>query len=107
MMSRHLTLRYILPVKVGGRVIDITDNFTFLGSNITSDGEVRNEVTLRIVEAFIAFGCLKRSIFQYYRLSVETKREIYSASNSTLNATLWNRDVDSPSTQCEKTEQFP
>ena len=60
--------------------IKIVQDFTYLGSNITSNGEVQNEVKIRISKAARAFGCLQKSIFQDRRLSVETKRRVYEAT---------------------------
>ena len=34
-------------------------NFTYLGSNITNDGEVVNEVSIHLAKAARAFGCLQ------------------------------------------------
>ena len=47
--------------------------------NITSDGEVQSEVSLRIAKAARAFGCLQRAIFQNHHLSTETKRKVYES----------------------------
>ena len=55
------------------------DNFTYLGSNITNDGKVANEVSARLGKAARAFGCLRSSIFDSQALSVQIKRGIYCA----------------------------
>ena len=60
--------------------IKIVQDFTYLGSNITSNGEVQNGVKICISKAARAFGCLQKSIFQDCRLSVETKRRVYEAT---------------------------
>ena len=69
-----------MSVELDSGSIEIVQDFTYLGSNITCDGEVQNEVKIRISKAARAFGCLQKSIFQDRRLSVETKRRVYEAA---------------------------
>ena len=40
----------------------MVNGFTYLGSTITVDGEIREEVKCRIGRAARAFGCLRQSI---------------------------------------------
>ena len=47
-----------LPVQLDGGEI-----FTYLGSSITRDGEVRGEVSMRLGRASKAFACLRSPIF--------------------------------------------
>ena len=68
-----------LPVQLAEGQIGMVSDFTYLGSNITSDGEVKEDVKICIGKAARAFGCLQRAVFQYRRLSVETKRKVYKA----------------------------
>ena len=68
-----------LPVLLEEGKIEIVQDFTYLGSNITRDGEVTDEVKCRIGKAARAFGCLQKPIFQNRCLSVETKRKVYRA----------------------------
>lgn len=51
------------PVQVDGGVFDIVDSFTYLGSNISRDGEAGTEVSSRLAKAARAFGCLRRFVF--------------------------------------------
>ena len=67
-----------LPICLNTGMIDPVDNFTYLGSNITKDGEVTSEVTLRL-EAARAFGCLRSSIFQNQHLNIPLNRDVYCA----------------------------
>lgn len=46
-----------------GGVFDIVDSFTYLGSNISRDGEAGTEVSSRLAKAARAFGCLRRFVF--------------------------------------------
>ena len=61
-------------------MIEVLNDFTYLGSNISSDGEVGKEVSIRIAKAARAFGCLQKSVFQNSRLSIDTKRKVYKAT---------------------------
>ena len=67
------------PVLLEEGKIEIVQDFTYLGSNITRDGEVTDEVKCHIGKAARAFGCLQKPIFQNRCLSVETKRKVYRA----------------------------
>ena len=49
------------------------------GSNISRNGEVKDEVKCRIAKATRSFGCLQKSIFQNRHLSVETKKKVCRA----------------------------
>ena len=76
----------------------IVQGFTYLGSNIISNGEVQNEVKIRISKAARAFGCLQKSIFQDRRLSVETKRRVYEATVLSVllyGAEMWSIKAES------------
>ena len=75
--GNHTTPAYVVPVRLEGGEIKSVQDFTYLGSNITTDAEVDNEVKIHIGKAARAFGCLQKSIFQNRRLSVSTKRRVY------------------------------
>ena len=64
-----------LHVQLEEGEIASVEEFTYLGSTTTRDGEVRGEVVARLVKASRAFGCLRSAIFQNRRISVATKRE--------------------------------
>ena len=49
------------PLTIEGGVIDIVENFQYLGSTISKDGELKVEVPILVVSQFMAagmFGCL-------------------------------------------------
>ena len=48
--------------------------------NITSDGELCNEVLCHIAKAARAFGCLRQPIFRNSKLSVATKQKVYCSA---------------------------
>ena len=49
----------VRPVQVEGGSVDVVQDFTYLGANISRDREITNEVTRRIARAARAFGCLR------------------------------------------------
>ena len=76
-VGRQLKPEDSLPVKLNEGEIGTVDDFTYLESNITRDGEVRNEVAMRLGKASRPFGCLRPAIFSCEQLSVRIKREVY------------------------------
>lgn len=60
----------------------ILSDFTYLGNNISDDGEVTIEVSTRISKASRTFGFLQQSIFRNQHLLIATKREVYKARSS-------------------------
>ena len=81
-MGGHLQPSDKLPMQLGcdGGTIELVEDFTYIGSKITEDGEVQKEVATRIGKASRVFGCLQKSIFQKHRLAVRIKREVYRAT---------------------------
>ena len=86
------------PLQLDEGEIASVCEFTYLGSTITKDGEVRGEAVARLAKASRAFGCLRSAIFRSKRISVATKREVYQAAVlSTLlyGAETWTVKADS------------
>ena len=77
MMSMGCTEARSIQLEDG--VIAAVDNFTYLGSNISNDGEIVTEVSARLGKAARAFGCLRSSIFDNKELGVQIKRGVYCA----------------------------
>ena len=50
-------------MQVEGGTVEVVNHFTYLGSNISRDGEVTVEVDCRIAKASKAIGCLRKPIF--------------------------------------------
>ena len=65
-------------MQVEGGSVDVVQDFTCLGDNISRDGEITSEVTRRIVRAARAFGCLRVPVFKNKDLSLATKRAVYT-----------------------------
>ena len=66
-------------MQVEGGEIEMVDHFTYLGSTLSRDGDVMEDVKCRIVKASRAFGCLRGSVFNNPILSLTTKRMVYRA----------------------------
>ena len=78
-LGKQLKPEENLPVQLDGGEIAIVIDFTYFGSSIIRDGEVRGEVSMRLRRASRAFACLRSAIFHNKQLSVATKREVYNA----------------------------
>ena len=97
-MGKQLEPEDSLPVQLDKGEIDTVDNFTYLGSNISRDGEIHGEVVARLGKASKAFGCLRSAIFQSRQLSVAIKREVYRVmvlSTLLYGAETWTVKADS------------
>ena len=75
-----LTDEDVAPIKVESGEIEMVEQFTYLGSVISKDGDVMEDVKCRIAKASKAFGCLRGSIFNNPHLSIPTKRAVYRAT---------------------------
>ena len=71
----------VAPVTVEGGEIEVVDSFTYLGSIMSRDGEVMEDVKSRRAKASSrAFGYLRSPIFNNPILSVLTKKAVYRAA---------------------------
>ena len=71
-VGQHLEESDTGEVQLKGHAVVVVEDFTYLGSNITRKGEIKNEVSSRIAKAARAFGCLSDPIFHNTNLSLET-----------------------------------
>ena len=67
------------PVQVDGGVIKMVNKFVYLGSCVSEDSELSEEVSNRIGKVSKAFGCLRQPIFRNQQMSADTKRSVYKA----------------------------
>ena len=69
-----------------------TENFTYLGSNISFSGDLTNDIQRRIGLASSAFGRLSKRVFENQNLAIHTKIAIYNAvvfSTILCGCTTW------------------
>lgn len=69
-----LSEEVVAPVQVVGGEIEMVDHFPYLGSVISRDADVMEDVKRRIAKASKAFGCLRGPVFNN---SIPTKRAVY------------------------------
>ena len=71
---------YIEPtITVNGEALKVVDNFTYLGSTLSRDVRINDEVNHRIAKASAAFGNLRDKVWEREGLSTQTKLEVYKA----------------------------
>ena len=70
----------VAPVQVVGGEIEMVEHFPYLGSVLSRDGNVMEDVKCRIAKASRMFGCLRGPIFNNPILSIPTKRAVYKAT---------------------------
>jgi hypothetical protein len=73
------TLSPTAPLELQGESLEVVDRFTYLGSCITSDCSVTDEVSARISKARIAFANL-RHLWRQKGLSLGLKGRVYQAT---------------------------
>ena len=87
-----------LSIQLNGVEIATVKEFSYLGSSITRDVEVRGEVSMRLGRASKAFACLRSAIFHNKQLSMATKHEVYNAvvlPTLLYGAEMWTVKADS------------
>ena len=72
-----LTSDDLAPLELDEGVVDVVDQFKYLGSLVEARGGVVAEVSNRIAQASRAFGSLHNSVFTASDLTLETKRMVY------------------------------
>ena len=70
----------IAPLQTDSGEIEMVNNFTYLGSVVSSDGEILEDIRCRLAKASRVFGCLQHSVFANDALSVGTRRAVYEAT---------------------------
>ena len=68
--------------------------FSYLGSQISSDGQLDTEVEKSIAVASRAFGALRHAVFHDSALSLTTKRFAYQTCVLSVLLTVWWRVLD-------------
>ena len=66
-------------IKVGDKTLETTKCFKYLGSNISANATIDDEIAYRISCAAAAFGRLKQRVFDNRDLKLHTKTLVYNA----------------------------
>ena len=64
---------------INGNRFKNSENFTYLGSNLSFSGDLTNEIQRRINPASSAFGRLSKRVFGNQNLTIHTKIVVYNA----------------------------
>ena len=64
---------------IGGNHVKNSENYTYLGSNLSFSGDLTNENKRRINLASSAFGRLSKRVFANQNLTIHTKIAVYDA----------------------------
>ena len=66
-------------IKVHDSQLKGVDNFTYLGSNVSSSARIDDEVSSRLGKASAAFGRLRKRVWDVSGIRTETKLSVYNA----------------------------
>ena len=69
-----------VPVQIKDGEIEMVERFTYLGSVVSIDCDILEDVKCRIARASQVFGCLRCPIFGNSTLSIATKQAVYQAT---------------------------
>ena len=72
-----LTNDDLAPLELNGSVVEVVEQFKYLGSLVEERGGVVSEVNCRIAQASRAFGSLCDSVFTASYLTMETKKMVF------------------------------
>jgi hypothetical protein len=65
------------PIPVTGGELASVDEFTYLGSVVSSSASINTDVSNRISRASKAFGALRKAVFLDKNLTLQTKKMAY------------------------------
>ena len=90
LVSKDATLTKV-SLKIDGDIIKQTDNYTYLGQTITSNGKCNDEILKRIEIARGAFNSMLKSITARH-ISMKTRKRILKACVVDAFIRMWNVD---------------
>ena len=83
------------PIKIADSILDNVDRFTYLGSEVDSEGGVTREVTRRIGMALAGFNLLMRPLWKRREITIATKMRMFRAF--VLSRLLYGGETWAPS----------
>ena len=90
---------------IGENQLKNSENFTYLGSNISFSGDLTNEIQRRINLASSAFGRLSKRVLGNQNLTIHTKIVVYDAV-VIFTSFIWLRDEGPIPTSYQATGVF-
>ena len=66
-------------IQVNGESLKVVDRFTYLGSTLSQNTTIDNEVNTRIARASAAFGRLQSTVWKRRGIGLQTKLNVYRA----------------------------
>ena len=66
-------------ISIGDCALDVVENFTYLGSNISSNLSLDTELNIRIGKASAAMARLTNRVWENTMLTIKTKTQVYQA----------------------------
>nr|VZI43717.1 unnamed protein product [Spirometra erinaceieuropaei] len=66
-------------ISVNGTQLQVVENFSYLGSTLSRNTKIDDEVANRISKASQAFGCLQSTVWNRHGLQLSTKLKMYKA----------------------------
>ena len=67
-------------ILVYGKSLKVEEQFTYLGSTLSQDGSLDNEISLRLEKATKSFGQFEKRVWSQRGIKVHTKLAVYQAS---------------------------
>ena len=89
-------------VMVDGNKLNSVLEFTYLGSTISSNGCIDDEIQRRMAKASASFGRLRQRLWNNHHVSMRVKGKIYRAIVLSVHLPIRSRDMDSVQTTGEK-----
>jgi len=71
---------YVEPnIFINGTRLDVVDKFVYLGSTLTRDGSLDEEIAFRIHKATKSFGALENRVWSDRNININTKLHVYQS----------------------------
>ena len=79
--TKHMRMNHRpdTPIILHGKVVEEVNEFTYLGSKMTTDGDTESEINARLSKAGPAFASLK-NIWKSKKISLKTKLRFFTSN---------------------------
>ena len=93
-------------ITINGQCLKAVDNVTYLGSTLSRNVVIDDEVDARLAKANYAFGRLSNNVWNRSGITQETKIKVYHAAVMTTHPVRFT-NLDSLLMLCSKTQSLP